>query len=109
MLTLNKNSRAGGLNLVNYDGLYNKDYFGDKLKNENHFSAKKLHFKIIENATILPHKGLPDSLGFGGIVDSNGNYILIDSGHSKYSSTFRPAVTGRQIILGNLCGRELCK
>ena len=42
-------------------------------------------------------------------VDKDGNYVLIDSGHVKYSNTFRPSVIGRHIIMGNLCGRELCK
>ena len=41
-------------------------------------------------------------------VDENGNYILIDSGHAKFSNLFRPMVIGRHITLGNLCGRELC-
>lgn len=41
------------------------------------------------------------------IVDKNGNYILIDSGHAKYSNLFRPVVIGHHITLGNLCGREL--
>ena len=42
-------------------------------------------------------------------VDEKGNYVLIDSGHVKYSNTFRPPIIGKHIILGNLCGRELCK
>ena len=76
--------------MINYDGLYNKDYFSDKLKDENHFSDKKLHFKIIENATILPHKGLPDSLGFGGIVDSNGNFIEESFIHPSKDRAYTP-------------------
>lgn len=42
-------------------------------------------------------------------IDNDGNYRLIDSGHVKYSNIFRPAVVSKHIILGNLCGRELCK
>ena len=42
-------------------------------------------------------------------VDKDGNYILIDSGHAKYTNLFRPPVIGRHIVVGNLCGRELCK
>lgn len=42
--------------MVNYDGLYNKEYFGDKLNaEENYLSRKKLYAEIIENGTILPH------------------------------------------------------
>lgn len=40
---------------------------------------------------------------------ANGDYKLIDSGHVSYSNTFRPPVISRHLILGNLCGRELCK
>ena len=43
------------------------------------------------------------------LVDKSGNYRLIDSGHVRYSNTFRPPVIGKHISLGNLCGRELCK
>lgn len=43
------------------------------------------------------------------LVDEAGNYRLIDSGHVKYSSPFRPPVIGKHIVYGNLCGRELCK
>ena len=62
--------------MINYDGLYNKEYFGEQLK-ENHFYDKKLHFRIIENGTILPHKALTGhwNWGFGGIVDEKNNYI----------------------------------
>ena len=42
-------------------------------------------------------------------VDKNGNYVLIDSGHTKFMNLFRPPVIGRNIVAGNLCGRELCK
>lgn len=76
--------------MVNYDGLYNKDYFGDKLKDENHFSTKKLRFKIIENATILPHKTVPDTLGFGGIVDSNGNFVEESFVHHGIKDIYTP-------------------
>ena len=43
------------------------------------------------------------------LIDKLGNYRLIDSGHVRYSNTFRPPVIGKHISLGNLCGRELCK
>lgn len=62
--------------MTNYEGLYNKNFFGDRLY-ENHFYDKKLHFRIIENGTILPHKLLNDgwNWGFGGIVDEKNYYI----------------------------------
>ena len=41
--------------------------------------------------------------------NEKGNYVLIDSGHITFSNPFRPLIIGKQITLGNLCGRELCK
>ena len=62
--------------MVNYDGLYNKEYFGDRL-NQNHFSDKILTFRVIENGTILPHRELKGTWnwGVGGIIDSKKNFI----------------------------------
>ena len=60
--------------MTNYDGLYNKNYFGDKLF-ENHFSDKELGFKVIKNGTIFPHVLPRRGLGFGGICDAQGNFI----------------------------------
>ena len=64
--------------MLNYEGLYNKNYYGDKL-NEKHFLTQKPNFRIIENGTILPHKPLTVNgkwtWGFGGIVDGIGKYI----------------------------------
>ena len=76
--------------MVNYDGLYNKDFFGDKLKPKNHFVERKIHFKIIEDATILPHKNLPDSSGLGGIVDSKGNFIEESFIHHGTTEIYTP-------------------
>ena len=61
--------------MINYDGLYNKDFFGEKL-NANNLYDKKLHFKVIENGTILPHKAVPNiSFGVGGIIDAKRNFV----------------------------------
>ena len=64
--------------MINYDGLYNKGYFGDKLKDENYLSRKELYVEIIEDGVILPHLNYitPESpSGLGGIVDAEGNFI----------------------------------
>ncbi len=66
--------------MINYDGLYNKDYFGDRL-NENHFYDKKLHFRIIENGTILPLKDVNYAGFFGGLMDDRGNFVKGTSVH----------------------------
>lgn len=41
--------------MVNYDYLYNKEYYGDDL-NKNYISNKKLGCRIISNGIVLPHK-----------------------------------------------------
>ncbi|MBQ7475772.1 MAG: DUF563 domain-containing protein [Selenomonadaceae bacterium] len=78
--------------MVNYDGLYNREFFGDKL-NETHFSDKKLHFRIIENGTILPHLDLDGRLGlngFGGIIDGKGNFVEGTSVHEGIGDVYTP-------------------
>ena len=52
---------------------------------------------------------LSDVHGGNFIVDKNGKYKLIDSGHVRYLNIFRPQVICKHITLGNLCGRELCR
>ena len=64
--------------MTNFDYLYNKDAAKDSF-GKNHFVDKKLHFKIIERGTILPHKNIYVNglwtWGFGGIVDSRNEFI----------------------------------
>lgn len=63
--------------MVNYDGLYNKEYHGDLLK-QKHFSDKKLSFRIFENCTFLPNKHLNingKSIHLGGLLDDKLNFI----------------------------------
>ena len=85
-----KSLHKGGFNLVNYDGLYNKEYHEDQIKLK-HFYDQKLHFRIIENGTVLPFKNLPTTAGFGGIVDEKGTYIPTSfynaSGGGAYTPT----------------------
>lgn len=60
--------------MINYDYLYNKEYYGEKL-NQNHLYDKKLNFQIIKNGTVLPYKPpITTAWGFGGIVDDQGNF-----------------------------------
>lgn len=64
--------------MVNFDGLYNKNYFGDKLKIGNYLSRKELYVEVIEDGVILPHLNYisPETpSGLGGIIDSEGNFI----------------------------------
>ena len=64
--------------MTNLDYLYDKNavakHFG-----KNHFVDRKLHFKIIKDATVLPHKNIYVNgwwtWGFGGIVDARGEFV----------------------------------
>lgn len=64
--------------MTNLDYLYNPAAAKD-LVGKNPFIDKKLHFRIIERGTILPHKHLyvngKWTYGFGGIVDRRGEFI----------------------------------
>ena len=65
--------------MVNVDYLYNPSPYVKGRLNKNYFIDKKLGFKGIERATILPHKDVLVNhnwtWGKGGIVDSNGEFI----------------------------------
>ncbi len=73
----------------NYDGLYDKNIFGANLV-QNHFSDKKIHFRILERATILPHRALDNTNGFGGIVDEKGNFIEGSAVHRGTCGAYTP-------------------
>lgn len=75
--------------MTNYDFLYDKNFFGDSV-NRNHFSNKRLHFAIIDNGTILPHKALNGTNGFGGIVDKNGEFIPRSAVHWGTNGAYTP-------------------
>lgn len=62
----------------NLDYLYNKNA-AQEFFDKDYFVDKKLHFKIIERGTVLPHKHMyingKWTWGFGGIVDSKNNFV----------------------------------
>ena len=64
--------------MTNTDYLYSKDV-AQEIFSKNYFSDNKLHFRIVEHGTILPHKHMyvngQWTWGFGGIVDSKNNFI----------------------------------
>ena len=70
-LTICVNMKVKSL-LINYDGLYNKEYFDTKF-NDNHFSKNKLNYALIKNCTLLPYMDINSNL-FGGIIDSKGKF-----------------------------------
>lgn len=75
--------------MTNYDYLCNKEYFGDSL-NTNHFTAKKLYFRIVDNGTILPFKDVPGTEGFGGLIDAAGNFLPRSSIHMGVGGAYTP-------------------
>lgn len=64
--------------MTNLDYLYNKDATKG-IFDKNRFIDKKLHFRIIEHGTVIPHKHMyvngQWTWGFGGIVDSKNNFV----------------------------------
>jgi len=80
--------------MTNIDYLYNKDAVKN-LFGKDHLVDKKLHFRIIERGTVLPHKHMyvngQWTWGFGGIVDSKNNFVkgssVGESGGAVYTPT----------------------
>lgn len=97
--------------MTNLDYLYDKDdaakYFG-----KNHFVDKKLHFRIIEGGTVLPHKpmninGKPN-ISFGGLVDNKGEFIKSSALYRSLGAAYTPTeeiqhVRKTVVYLGLLC------
>ena len=84
--------------MVNYDGLYNKNFYGKKV-GQNHLSEQKLRFKVIENGTILPHKSIQNyPTGLGGILDADGNYLEESFVHHGVTEIYTPE---EEIILSD--------
>ena len=79
----------------NVDYLYNPEA-AKPLLARNFFVDKKLGFQVIENGTILPYKktinGMRtrDGWGYGGIVDSTGEYIRTSHVESGIGSSYPP-------------------
>ena len=85
--------------MVNLDYLYNPEIAKEKgYFDKNYFSDKKLGFRTIENGTILSHKRLPekDWWGFGGIVNSNGEFIKSSALRDGYCKTYTPPLESIQ-------------
>ena len=75
--------------MVKCDYLYKPETFIEKI-NKNHLSNKKLNFKIIDNGTILPHKNVPGTVGFGGITDNEGNFLEESFVHHGIKGVYTP-------------------
>ena len=79
--------------MTNLDYLYNKDVAPDNF-DKNHFVDKKLHFKVIEHGTILPHKNLyvngQWTWGLGGIVDKKFSFIESSFVHNGVGGAYTP-------------------
>lgn len=79
--------------MTNLDYLYNKDV-AQKFFGKNHLVDKKLHFKIIERGTILPHKHVYVNgnwtWGFGGLVDRRGEFVKSSFVHDGTGAAYTP-------------------
>ena len=95
--------------MVNFDYLYNKDFYGDKLYT-NCLYDKKLHFKIIQNGTVLPYKPpISTPWGFGGIIDAKRNFIEGSFSNNEGCGAYTPTeevkfVPASVIYLGMFVG-----
>ena len=79
--------------MTNIDLLYNKTA-AQKFFGKNNFIDKKLHFRIIERGTLLPHKQFyingEWTWGFGGIVDRRNDYIKSSFVNSGAGDAYTP-------------------
>lgn len=79
--------------MTNFDYLYNKDA-AQKIFGKDYFVDKKLHFRIIERGTILPHKQFyingKWTWGFGGIVDNHNEFIKSSFVNSNAGDAYTP-------------------
>lgn len=79
--------------MTNLNYLYNPNAAKD-ICDKNHFVDKKLHFKIIERGTILPHKHIyvngKWTWGFGGIVDNRNEFIENSFVNANVGAAYSP-------------------
>lgn len=81
--------------VINLDYLYNPDA-AKEFFSKNYFIDKKLGFSVIENGMILPYKKIvdgklsKDGWGFGGIVDSEGEFVRGSHVHSSIGESYIP-------------------
>ena len=79
--------------MTNFDLLYKKDA-AQEFFEKNYFVDKKLHFKIIERGTILPHKHMyvdgQWTWGFGGVVDAKNNFVSSSFVHDGAGAAYTP-------------------
>ena len=80
--------------MVNLDYLYNPDE-GKKRFDKSHFVDKKLSYRAIEKGMVLPCRNVGDngekiSMGFGGIVDDNGEYVKNTYIHHGLGGKYTP-------------------
>ena len=79
--------------MTNIDYLYNRDAVKDTF-DKNNFVDRKLHFRIIERGTVLPHKHMyvngQWTWGFGGIVDRRGEFLKESFVHYGAGAAYTP-------------------
>lgn len=79
--------------MTNLDYLY-KPEAAKEIVNKNYFVDKKLHFRIIERGTILPHKHMyvngQWTWGFGGIVDNRNEFVKESFVNSDGGGAYTP-------------------
>ena len=82
--------------MTNLDYLYNANPVKkSEVFNRKYFVDKKLSFRTIEHGMILPHRAIGDggekkSLGYGGVVDNNGEYIKESFIHYGIGGKYTP-------------------
>lgn len=70
--------------MKNYDYLYDKEYYGDKLYTQ-HLVEKKLMYTELKDAYILPYRGKDEKLD-GGVINQDKEFIMSTSLHDGNSN-----------------------
>lgn len=82
--------------MVKCDYLYRPETYIEQIA-KNHFSRQKLNFKIIDDGTVLPHKSVQGTSGFGGVVDKDGNFLEETFVHHGIKVAYTPTETVEKI------------